>query len=205
MANPWDVNGQGWTNIVIPEDHNIVNICERLNKFFRDKEAYSKFLACRGESAQQLLDLLQDLLDRDLDPDTTNRGRIFKALIRLSRDSKLHPQCLKLTGLKETQLVAGGTFSDVHKGSLCGQNVAIKMMRVFVESDIDALLKEFSREALIWRQLCHPNLLPFFGLYYLHGRLCLVSPWMENGQLRAFLNNRSCDTDRLLSLVSDAT
>ncbi|KAJ7606528.1 kinase-like domain-containing protein [Roridomyces roridus] len=203
-ANPTSAGYEGSCDASHPpQDHDIVSICERLHRFFGDKEEYTKFLACRGESAQQLLDLLQDLLDYDPNPDTTNRRRIFKALIRLSRDSKLHPQCLKLPGVTETQVVAGGTFSDVYKGLLCGQNVAIKTMRVFVDSDIDALLKEFSREALIWRQLCHPNLLPFFCLFYLHGRLCLVSPWMENGHLRAFLKKGSCDMDRLLSLVLD--
>ncbi|KAJ7875033.1 kinase-like domain-containing protein, partial [Mycena leptocephala] len=83
--------------------------------------------------------------------------------------------------------LAGGSFSDVHKGSHGGQDVAIKMMRVFGKRNIDQVLKEFGREALIWRQLSHPNLLPFFGLYHLQNRLCLVSPWMENGNLQAFL------------------
>jgi hypothetical protein len=35
---------------------------ERLNKLFHDeKEAYTKLLACRGSSAQWLLDLFQDV------------------------------------------------------------------------------------------------------------------------------------------------
>ncbi|KAJ7715427.1 hypothetical protein B0H14DRAFT_2413158, partial [Mycena olivaceomarginata] len=94
------------------------------------------------------------------------RRRIFKALIRLSGDSKLHPRCFDLTGLQQERLVARGAFGDVYTGLLRGQPVAIKVMRVFEESDIDALLKDFGREALIWLQLSHPNLLPFFGLYY---------------------------------------
>ncbi|KAJ7740617.1 kinase-like domain-containing protein [Mycena metata] len=168
--------------------HDIFAVIERLDKFFHlEKASYAKFLACRGASAQQLLDLLQDLLDYDVDAATMNRRRLFKALLRLSADSKLYPQCLTLTGLQQERLVAGGSFGDVYKGLLGDQSVAIKMMRVFEESDIDALLKEFGREALIWRQLSHPNLLPFFGLYYFQQRLCLVSPWMENGHMRAFL------------------
>lgn len=61
--------------------------------------------------------------------------------------------------------------------------------------------KAFGREALIWRQLSHPNLLPFLGLYYVENRLCLVSPWMSNGHVLQFLENAPPDTDRL-SLVS---
>jgi hypothetical protein len=34
---------------------------ERLNKLFGEKEAYTKLLACRGSSAQWLLDLFQDV------------------------------------------------------------------------------------------------------------------------------------------------
>ncbi|KAJ7698232.1 hypothetical protein B0H16DRAFT_1484510 [Mycena metata] len=191
--------------------YDIFAVIERLDKFFHlEKASYAKFLACRGASAQQLLDFLQDLLDYDVDVTTINRRRLFKALIRLSGDSKLYPRCLTLTGLQQERLVAGGSFGDVYKGLLGDQIVAIKMMRVFKESDIDALLKvwtkvslEFGREALIWRQLSHPNLLPFFGLYYFQQRLCLVSPWMENGHIRVFLKKKLYDTDYLLCLILD--
>ncbi|KAJ7740620.1 kinase-like domain-containing protein [Mycena metata] len=184
--------------------HDIGVVIERLDKLFHlEKASYAKFLACRGASAQQLLDLLQDLLDYDVDAATINRRRLFQALIRLSANSKLYPRCLTLTGLQQERLMAGGSFGDVYKGLLGDQSVAIKMMRVFEESDIDALLKEFGREALIWRQLSHPNLLPFFGLYYFQQRLCLVSPWMENGHMRAFLKKKVYDTDYLLSLILD--
>ncbi|KAJ7670977.1 kinase-like domain-containing protein, partial [Mycena rosella] len=170
------------------------------------KEAYTKFLAFRGVSAQRCLDLLQDLVDLDYYSNVAapKKHRLVKALIRLSGQAELHPRCFTLTSLlKEEKPVAGGSFGDVYKGKLGDQCVAVKMMRVFGESDIDALLKTFSREALIWRQLCHPNLLPFFGLYYFQERLCLVSPWMGNGHIREFLKKESYGIDRLLSLILD--
>ncbi|KAJ7651063.1 kinase-like domain-containing protein [Roridomyces roridus] len=179
-------------------------IIERLNKLFHDdKEWYTRFLACRGDSAQWLLDLLQDLLDYEAGCAPTDRHRLFKALLRLSADSELYPRCFTLTDLEHERLVAGGSFSDVYMGYLRGQCVAVKMMRVFDESDIDAVLKGFGREAIIWRQLSHPNLLPFYGLYKFRQRLCLVSPWMENGHIRGFLKKQICETDRLLSLILD--
>ncbi|KAJ7126292.1 kinase-like domain-containing protein, partial [Mycena epipterygia] len=128
---------------------------------------------------------------------------LSKALIRLSRASGLHPKCFALSGLVTVgKQVAAGAFSDIWKGLVHGQSVSIKMVRLFRDSDVEAVLKEFGREALLWRQLSHPNLLPFFGLYYLESRLCLVSPWMENGHLLEFLRNASADTDRL-SLILD--
>ncbi|KAJ7678568.1 kinase-like domain-containing protein [Mycena olivaceomarginata] len=131
------------------------------------------------------------------------RTRLVKALLRLSGNSRLFPRCFALTGLQQGRLVAGGSFSDVYKGSLRDRMVAIKVMRVFEDSDVEQLLKQFGSEALIWGQLSHPNLLPFYGLYYVEKRLCLVSPWMDNGHIRAFIKKESCDMDFVLSLVLD--
>ncbi|KAJ7775043.1 kinase-like domain-containing protein, partial [Mycena metata] len=174
-----------------------------LDKLFHNKQLYTKFLACRGDSAQRLLDLLQEILDYDSTVSPTNRRGLFKALLRLSSNSKLYPRCFTLPGLQHQRHVAGGSFGDVYTGLLCDQSVAVKMMRVFRELDIDELIRGFGQEALIWRQLSHPNLLPFYGLYFLQDRLCLVSPWMENGHIRHFLKKEIYDTNYLLSLILD--
>jgi len=63
-------------------------------------------------------------------------------------------------------------------------------LRVYQTSDLGKLLKEFSFEAVMWRQLSHPNVLPFYGVYHLDEtvpRLCLTAPWMENGNVVEFL------------------
>jgi len=39
----------------------------------------------------------------------------------------------------------------------------------------------------VWRGLRHPNVLPFIGAVTLGPKLYMVSPWMENGDLRRFL------------------
>ncbi|KAF7333349.1 Protein kinase domain-containing protein [Mycena venus] len=154
--------------------------------FLQDRDLYKELLEHHDTDAQTLLDLLQDFLDLDLF--SLAKPVIWKALWRLSRDSGLHPRCFALTGLQKIgQQVAGGGFGDIWKGLVRGQTVSVKIMRIFQPDDVQTLLKEFSREALIWRQLCHPNLLPFFGVYYLDNRLCLVSPWMENGNVMEFL------------------
>ncbi|KAJ6454251.1 kinase-like domain-containing protein [Mycena vitilis] len=128
------------------------------------------------------------------------KPHIFKVLCRLSRASGLHPRCFALTGLQKVgQQIAAGGFGDIWKGLVRGESVCVKIMRVFRDADI--ILKEFGQEALIWRQLCHPNLLPFFGVYHLDNRLCLISPWMENGNIMEFLRAQP-NTDRL-SLILD--
>ncbi|KAF7369146.1 Protein kinase domain-containing protein [Mycena venus] len=167
----------------------------RLVLFLRDTESYQRFLACRGTDAQRLLDLLQDLLD--MDSFSVIKPLIFKALLRLSRESGLHPRCYALPELQKMgRQLAAGAYGDIWQGRVHGQRVSVKMMRIFQDSD------DFGREALIWRQLCHPNILPFFGLYYFDNRLCLISPWMENGNVMEFLTQNPHGAVRL-SLILD--
>ncbi|KAJ6617375.1 hypothetical protein B0H10DRAFT_2384659 [Mycena sp. CBHHK59/15] len=176
----------------------------------REPETYKTFLDCRGTLAQQLLDLVQDYVystarrSVDYDSSSTVRPLLFKALIRLSRASGLHPRCFALSGLETSghQVAAGGS-GDIWKGLVRGQSVSVKVMRIFQKADVEAALKEFGREALIWRQLSHPNLLPFFGLYYLNARLCLVSPWMVNGNILEFLRKDLVSYADRVSLISD--
>ncbi|KAF7328118.1 Protein kinase domain-containing protein [Mycena venus] len=168
----------------------ISSVVREIETILSNSVTYKHFLTCRGTVAQQLLDLLQDLLDSSYQ--LNSRPLISKALQRLSR-------------------VVGG------------QPVAVKSMRQFKEDDVKVSLKKVGREALIWRQLSHPNLLPFLGLYtpfdlmqqivdvamgleYLH-KECVV-----HGDLKAvcgFANilvspsGRACITDFGLSSIVD--
>ncbi|KAJ7768220.1 kinase-like domain-containing protein [Mycena metata] len=152
----------------------------------QEADSRARLLASRDEQAQRLLDLMQDLLD--LDSFSVVRPLICKRLLELSEASGRHPHCFALSGLQKVgRQVAAGGFGDIWKGLVRGQSVSLKIVRLFEDSDIKAVLKDFTREAFVWRQLCHPNLLPFFGLYYFDTRLCLVSPWMENGNIMQFL------------------
>lgn len=60
-------------------------------------------------------------------------------------------------------------------------------------------IKEFCKEAMIWRQLRH---LPFYSVLEneFNPLLALVAPWMPNGHLVGYLK-RNPDVDRVL-LVS---
>ncbi|KAF8211580.1 kinase-like domain-containing protein [Mycena galopus ATCC 62051] len=179
----------------------ISSVLQQMNSILTDRTTYQHFLNCRGTVAQQLLDLLQDLLDSS--HVLASQAVLSKALLRLSGECGLHPTCFTLTELQRMgHQVAGGGFGDIWKGSVGGQIVAVKSMRQYVDDDVKASLKKLGREALIWRQLSHPNLLPFLGLYMLDSRLSLVSPWMENGDLKHFLGNGRSDVDRV-SLILD--
>jgi len=162
-----------------------------------DSVKYKEVLDQRGPGAQALLNLLQARLNFAVDP--AYKPRHVKALIRLSQASGLYPECLVLNGVNlQGNPVAGGAFGDVYKGHIEGQMLAVKVLKVYEMSERDELLKRFSSEAVTWQQLSHPNVLPFYGIYHLSGeppRVCLVSPWMGNGNLVRFLANHTSNID----------
>jgi hypothetical protein len=64
----------------------------------------------------------------------------------------------------------------------------------------DGRLQRLCREALVWRQLRHANILPFIGL---NRRLfpgnplpALVSPWMPHGSLKDYVASSGYDAGR---------
>ncbi|TDL23879.1 kinase-like protein [Rickenella mellea] len=104
-----------------------------------------------------------------------------------------------------TNPVAGGGLSDIWKGKITEKGtVALKAFRIYDKSVQEKALKNFSHEAVMWRQLRHPNILPFYGVFKGNqhfDRLCLVSPWMDAGNVIDYLNVHT-DVNRL-ALLSD--
>lgn len=65
------------------------------------------------------------------------------ALVRLSTVSGLYPECLVLKGLQKVgqDPIAAGQFGEVWKGIIRGQDVAIKVLKVYEKSNIKKILK----------------------------------------------------------------
>ncbi|KAJ7218646.1 kinase-like domain-containing protein [Mycena pura] len=183
----------------------IRHICAHINGVVRDPGAYQDLLNARDDDAQQLLDLLQDLLDYP-HLDSAIRPVLWKALLKLSKNYGLHPRILWIPDLQLTDQVGGGGFADIWRSDFHNETVCVKVMRVFNAVDIETLSKAFRNEAIIWRQLSHPNLLPFLGAFYqemnTQRRLCLVSPWMISGDIHNYLKSNPAGLNRL-TLVLD--
>ncbi|KAG6838782.1 hypothetical protein C0991_008494, partial [Blastosporella zonata] len=177
-------------------DNQVSNICIFLISIFSDLTKYTNFLSYRGDAAQNLLDLLQKLLD-DASLEPRFRAILYVALIRLCRKSELYPRSFSLDDL-EVNIYgkypeSSGGFGDVYKTPYQGKLVCVKVLKLYQNSDQSFLHKTFSREAVVWGQLSHSNILPFIGIHRLndpHRRLCLVSPWMLNGNIHEFLKTR---------------
>ncbi|KDN46719.1 hypothetical protein RSAG8_04099, partial [Rhizoctonia solani AG-8 WAC10335] len=90
-----------------------------------------------------------------------------------------------------------GGFGEVSRGMLHdGRMVALKYMR----EDRSKRLKYLARELYSWSKTRHHNVLELFGLAHFRGNIVMVSPWMEFGNLRDYLEQHS-GIDRLAVVI----
>ncbi|KAK0231912.1 kinase-like domain-containing protein [Armillaria nabsnona] len=154
-----------------------------------------------------VMDVLQQELDDAPDADWY-RTACMKCLRALSKARNIVPSslCLRDVIREGENPVGGGGFADIWKGRLHDIQVCLKVLRVFFPEEHQAkVLREFCQEALVWRQLRHPNVLPFLGVSkeLFTPRYCLISPWMVNGDVMSYLEAHP-DHDRLTSLIQVA-
>ncbi|KAL0574948.1 Rho guanine nucleotide exchange factor [Marasmius crinis-equi] len=178
-------------------------------------------LKLKGEKAQTQLNILQNIAEK---PEHHHLQKLaWKIMFRLCKESGEFPQCCVIRTLSvdtSNEAVGGGKLGEVWKGQMVGVNnrtvrCAVKMPRTYllresrnVDSDEESededgmthelaaskVFKAYLREAIRWRQLQHPNILPFLGMYYLDDnrrRVCLISPYMKRGDLNKFLGRRN--------------
>ncbi|KAF9443482.1 kinase-like protein, partial [Macrolepiota fuliginosa MF-IS2] len=113
-------------------------------------------------------------------------------LYKLSTDSQLYPRCYTLKDITSGNDVKnGGGFCDIYKGQYGEQSLCLKVVRVFDDQSRENTLKSLGKEATLWGSFNHPNIIPFYGIFYLEFRqsICLVSPWMDHGNLVEYLKH----------------
>ncbi|KAF5381169.1 hypothetical protein D9757_009420 [Collybiopsis confluens] len=160
------------------------------------------------ETTQKLMDSLQWTLDSNV-----NDGAFHKKSLGLLRYLSKLFQTLPLSLIVEEITVvdrfpvAGGGFADIWRGTLNNNNsespVCVKVLRLVMEQDVakrDKIRKQFLNEALLWRQLKHPNILPLLGvnMELFSPSFCLISPWMKNRDIVTYLKE---NPEHDLSLV----
>ncbi|KAL0060011.1 Rho guanine nucleotide exchange factor [Marasmius tenuissimus] len=183
----------------------------RFEAIVADEEQRWKFLEKKGEQAQHWLDLLQLLADSPA-ISSQLRSTILTIMIHLSENSGCYPKCLVIQNVEKQgeHPVRGGGSGDIWKGTInhagSVRAVCLKVVKVYLTSDVNRSLKEYLREAIVWKQLKHPNVLPFLGIYHLgdtRERICLVSPWMDRGNLVQYLKDTPRESVDHISLVFD--
>jgi hypothetical protein len=124
-----------------------------------------------------------------------------------------------LTKIGENATAFGG-FADVWQGDQDGKQVCIKVLRI-AQNDTGGLrkvrirrrwiplfadglswtLQSFFKEAVVWKRLRHPNIVPFLGVTI--KPLQFVSEWMPNGTLTHYVTgNPSVNRIALVSRFS---
>ncbi|KAJ7585035.1 hypothetical protein C8J56DRAFT_1027479 [Mycena floridula] len=97
---------------------------------------------------------------------------------------------------------------DVHKGTFDGGVVCLKILRSFtsLKEMRQKFIRDCCRETLVWKQLDHPNLLPFLGVSMdlFAPSLCLVSPWLSKGNLMEYIK-RHPNFNRLDAIIDIAS
>ncbi|KAJ3932141.1 MAG: kinase-like domain-containing protein [Lentinula lateritia] len=123
------------------------------------------------------------------------RRKCLKALRYLAKTFCVLPNSFSVDDVIRigTHAVSGGGFADIWLGRLNNMNVCLKVLRIFTSNGkvSQQVLKEFCEEALVWKQLDHPNVLPFIGVNEIlfSPSYCFISPWMKNGNIMTYLEN----------------
>ncbi|KAF9256251.1 kinase-like protein [Marasmius fiardii PR-910] len=183
-----------------PKSDIIDNALRIVESVVDDEEQARKLLEYKGEDAQMWLDALQLLTDLP-EVETKLRSSMYKIMLHLSKRSGLCPRTLMIenvTRLGDNPVDWGG-FGLVWKGriGISKKVVCLKVVKIYTEaSDVQRvrLLAAYMQEAIVWQQLKHPNVLPFIGMYYLNNtqeQLCLISPWMDDGNLSQFVKKNN--------------
>ncbi|KAJ3574265.1 hypothetical protein NP233_g1882 [Leucocoprinus birnbaumii] len=165
---------------------------ESLSKVLSNGKQRDRLCSMKDDQAQCMIDFLYSVLLKPVLPNSWLRRRCLVALYKLSKTSQLYPQCYSL----KDSIVPGhsaekyGGFSDIFKGKFEDKELCLKIVRLN-QSNMVAMLKRYAKEAILWGQLNHPNVTPFYGVFYLDSmrrQLCLVSPWMRYGDITCYLS-----------------
>ncbi|XVE69660.1 hypothetical protein DITRI_Ditri10aG0008500 [Diplodiscus trichospermus] len=90
--------------------------------------------------------------------------------------------------LKYERKLASGSYGDLYKGTFCGQDVAIKVLKT--EHLNENLRREFTQEVNIMRKIRHKNVVQFIGACTRSPSLCIVTEFMPGGSIYNFLHKQ---------------
>ncbi|KAH7285500.1 hypothetical protein KP509_33G031200 [Ceratopteris richardii] len=103
--------------------------------------------------------------------------------------------------LKYIRKIASGSFGDLYKGTYCGQDVAIKVLKS--ERLNENLQREFAKEVYIMRKIRHKNVVQFIGACTRPPHLCIVTEFMAGGSVYDHLHKHK-NTFKLPALLKVA-
>lgn len=150
----------------------------------RTKDVAAAATMLGPDDTRTLVDFL-DLALKDHLTISDERNRALALLSRVTSSTCIFPQRYEVKGIKYRPMpIAEGGFATVHEG------INLKMcIKVMTRVDPKAFT-EWIKELILWAHSSHPNVLPFYGVFLEDvgdfQRICLVSPFMKNGNLHDY-------------------
>lgn len=95
---------------------------------------------------------------------------------------------IDINQLKCNKKVASGSFGDLFRGTYCGQDVAIKILKP--ERLNENLQREFQQEVFIMRKVRHKNVVQFIGACTIPPNLCIITEYMSGGSVYDYLRKQ---------------
>ncbi|KAF5826901.1 kinase-like domain-containing protein [Dunaliella salina] len=96
---------------------------------------------------------------------------------------------IDITQLQIDAKVASGAFSNLYRGSYCGQEVAVKILKDV--QDDTSQYQEFLQEVSIMRKVRHKNMVQFIGACTRKPNLCIVFEFMAGGSVYDYIRRVS--------------
>ncbi|KAG6916387.1 hypothetical protein DXG01_007060 [Tephrocybe rancida] len=190
-----------YASVKQPHDHatpqtadRAATLCGSFLIVFRDPTQCEHLLDYRGEHVQALIDTMQSLLD-DGHVERKLRLVFIRVIAELSFQSHLYPRRFFLQNVTDQGVKVTAYSGNSTKGFMEGKVVCIKSTPA--SDDSDPNFEEEFHGMMLWAQLSHENVLPFYGIYTIGDNPLprLISPFLENGKILDFLD-RNPDSDR---------
>ncbi|KAJ6471767.1 kinase-like domain-containing protein, partial [Mycena vitilis] len=116
--------------------------------------------------------------------------------------------------LASTHPTAYGGFSNIYRGKQKDDDgkeveVALKVLRHFEDQPAETrhrLRSKFAKEALMWFDLKHPNIVPFLGVDTINFPNlggAMISPWMPRGNVLRYIAENSPVAPYAVELLKD--
>ncbi|KDQ54667.1 hypothetical protein JAAARDRAFT_182151 [Jaapia argillacea MUCL 33604] len=189
-----------------------------LREVLAENENKTTIYNLQSDDAEQFLDLILTALKDSHTRDQLFLRQSLGILIKLSALSDRLPSAIFVSTirLESNQPICGGGFADIFRGFLSPHNwktvnssaVALKRLRVYGPPKArQQLEKKFCQEALIWKHLDHEHILPFLGIdrVTFPPLLCMVSPWMKNGNVLKYLEEHPSPRANIDELLLEVT
>ncbi|KXN81626.1 hypothetical protein AN958_04087 [Leucoagaricus sp. SymC.cos] len=170
----------------------------------------------QGTIAQTMVDFLSEALEsRELLQSAGERRRFLHLLRKIVKSAQVFPKHAELCGV-ECNLFSPvndtGGYGLIFKGGFEGQMYSHAGMAPLdpdyytTDTSSDISQQAQAGELALLAHVSHPNVIPLYGAYLSvehNPRICIVTPWMENGDLVDYLR-RLPDTP-LIPLMLDVT